>query len=521
MQSDVNWARSFTTLAGRFGTHPAVVTPTSSINFATLVGRAAAVAALRERIAIDEAVATLLPNSVDAVVGSYGVFLSGAAETALNPISDFPKFNTVRASVWNSSHRDNQTIGGACPGRGLYTSDHGGPRRPNVSTGRVKPSHGLDRGKILFTSGTTGKPKAIIHSHERRWIANLLLKANLPFTPGPENRLLLMTPFSHGASLLTAAFHDYGASVHLLDGVDVDVVRDLLSSGSVDAMFAPPTVLAKLTAAFQGFTCSTVRAIFTGTATLPPALYRQVRTMFGPVVRITYGKTEIFNPITVLQPMETDAAYENSGEQSAANLGWPAAGVELDIRDDDGNTNPVGTPGRIFIRAPQTMVGYIDESGYHEVGLNSWHESGDIGYLGARGELMLCGRDHDMIKTGGYKMFPREVEAPIETAGPGCEVIALGLPSQYWGEILIVAAERPAEGWERRAEISLEGLSRHKKPRAYVAVTEFPRNAQGKIQRGKLVSQILTQYRIEDGPHPRLIPAQLAPTPYVLRRTPR
>jgi len=507
-QIDVNWAQSFATLAGRFGTQPAVVTPTSTIDFATLVGRAAALAeTLRERTTTDEAVATLLPNSIDAVVGSYGVLLSGTAETALNPHLGLSEIQYsagllgIRHIVTTRRLAERVRDAGCTP---LVIEDlEDRTSTPDVS----KPAQGLDRGKILFTSGTTGKPKAIIHSHERRWIANLLLKANLPFTPGLENRLLLMTPFSHGASLLTAAFHDYGASVHLLDGVDVGTVRDLLSSGSVDAMFAPPTVLAKLTAAFEGFTCNTVRAIFTGTATLPPALYRQVRAMFGPVVRITYGKTEIFNPITVLQPIETDAAYENGGEQSAANLGWPAAGVELDIRDDDGNTSPAGMPGRIFIRAPQTMVGYMDENGYHEVGPHDWHESGDIGYLGARGELMLCGRDHDMIKTGGYKMFPREVEAPIESAGPGCEVIALGLPSQYWGEILIVAAERPVEGWEQRAEISLEGLSRHKKPRAYVAVTEFPRNAQGKIQRSKLVSQILTQYRIEDGPHPRLIPA--------------
>jgi malonyl-CoA/methylmalonyl-CoA synthetase len=502
----VNWGRAFASLAQRFGGKPAVVTEDGAMSFDELVGRAAALShALRRRAGGDEPVATLLPNSAQAVVGSYGVLMSGAAETALNPGFGIPEIKYcvellgIRHIVTVARLAESVQAAGCEP---LLVESLGDQRAtPDVDA----PAPAAHRGKILFTSGTTGKPKAIFHSQERRWLANLMLRAHLPFTPSPDNRILLMTPFSHGASLLTAAFHDCGASIHLLDGVDVEGVRRLLADGTVDCMFAPPTMLAKLTSLLDGFTCNTLRTIFTGTATLTPTLYRRVQAMFGPVVRVTYGKTEVFNPITVLQPAECHAAYENEGEQGAANLGWPASGVEIEIRGENGAPCAIGVAGRIFIRAPHMMVGYMDEDGYHVVAPDEWHESGDIGYLGARGELMLCGRDHDMIKTGGYKMFPREVEAPIEAAGACDEVIALGLPSQYWGEILVVAAERPTEGWEQRAECSLEGLSRHKKPRAYLAVAEFPRNAQGKVQRSELRERLLRQYRIEDGPHPQLI----------------
>jgi malonyl-CoA/methylmalonyl-CoA synthetase len=503
----INWGRTLGALSQRFGNSPAVITDEGTMTFIDMIGRAAALAqVLRQRAKGDEPVATLLPNSAHAVVGSYGVLLSGAAETALNPGLGIPEIEycvgllDIKHVVTTAALADRVQASGCEP---LIIESLGNRCAPPEIN---RPAPAMHRGKILFTSGTTGKPKAIFHSQERRWVANLLLRAHLPFTPSPASRILLMTPFSHGASLLASAFHDYGASIHLMHGVDVPRVHDLLKDGSIDCMFAPPTVLAKLTSALDGFTCKTLRAIFTGTATLTPELYRRVEAMFGPVVRVTYGKTEIFNPITILQPEECRLAYAAGTMHAAANLGWPASGVEIDIRDENGASCDPGVIGRISVRAPQMMIGYMDEDGYHEVAPGEWHESGDIGYLDPRGALMLCGRDHDMIKTGGYKMFPREVEAPIEAAGVCNEVIALGLPSQYWGEILVAVAEQPRKGWDQDAERSLEGLSRHKRPRAYLSVGEFPRNAQGKVQRSKLLDRLLQDYRIEDGPRPQLIP---------------
>jgi acyl-CoA synthetase (AMP-forming)/AMP-acid ligase II len=227
-----------------------------------------------------------------------------------------------------------------------------------------------------------------------------------------------------------------------------------------------------------------------------------VRAIFGPVVRITYGKTEIFNPITVLPPSACDASFAAGDAGRGANLGWPASGVEIEIRGEDGARQPPETPGRIFIRAPHAMAGHLDGEGFHPVDAAGWHESGDIGLLSARGELFLAGRDHEMIKTGGFKIFPHEVEAALQAAAAGREIVAVGVPSDYWGQIVVAVAEQGDAGWERRAEGAVAVLSKHKRPRAYLSLPAFPRNAQGKLQRGRIVELLLQHYRIEDGPRP-------------------
>jgi malonyl-CoA/methylmalonyl-CoA synthetase len=329
-----------------------------------------------------------------------------------------------------------------------------------------------------------------------------MLRASLPFTPTPQTRLLLMTPYSHGASLLTGAFLDTGASIHLMNGVDVEHIGALLKTTAVDCMFAPPTVLSKITDALGEFTTSSLRAIFTGTATLSATLYKRTRDIFGPIVRITYGKTEIFNPITVLEPADTDAAYEAVDGQGSANLGWPVSGVEISIRDEDGMACAIGTAGRIFLRAPHMMSAYIDDAGVHNSSPEDWHETGDVGLLSPRGQLQLAGRENDVIKTGGYKLFPQEVEAPLLGSGIAREIVAVGFPSAYWGQIVVLVAEQPIEGWEKRAAATVETLSRYKQPRAYIAVQNLPRNPQGKLQRSKVLEMIMNDYAVEDGPHP-------------------
>jgi acyl-CoA synthetase (AMP-forming)/AMP-acid ligase II len=287
-----------------------------------------------------------------------------------------------------------------------------------------------------------------------------------------------------------------------MNGVDVAHIRSLLTAGAVDCMFAPPTVLAKITDGLGEFKSAALRVIFTGTATLSAALYRRTKEVFGPIVRVTYGKTEIFNPITVLEPPDTDSAYSSMEGQGSANLGWPVSGVEISIRDDDDNACPSGTAGRILLRAPHMMSGYIDDAGLHEVSAQDWHESGDVGLLSPRGELLLAGREKDVIKTGGYKLFPQEVEAPLIGSGVAREVVAVGVPSAYWGQIVVLVAEQPIAGWEERAAAAVETLSRYKRPRAYIAFPQLPRNAQGKLQRPKVLDMILNEYAIDDGPHP-------------------
>src|SRR5690606_15023345 len=175
-----------------------------------------------------------------------------------------------------------------------------------------------------------------------------------------------------------------------------------LRSGNIDALFAPPTVLAKIVTAFEGERFDSVRCVFTGTQTLTPSLYARARALFGPCVRVTYGKSENVNPITVLDPAATEACFaEVNGE--GACLGWPAPGVQLRINAQD----------EIELRSSHMYSGHVDQEGFHPPDADGWHRTGDLGRIDERGRLWLLGRMADVIKSGGYKIYPDEIEAAL------------------------------------------------------------------------------------------------------------
>lgn len=501
----VPWGQNYAALADRFGDLPAVVTPDGVCTFDSLLGRAAAVAAVLAQAGVrpGEPVATFLRNGQPAVWAGYGVTLAGACQTALNA-NLAPAEVAHCVNLAGIKHAVTDAKSGPLF-RSLGVTVHlveeiGATLAPLPRTAGVP---GDAWGKILFTSGSTGRPKAIVHNHGRRWLANVLQRAHLPFVPGFGSRVLLMTPFSHGASLLTYAFLDYGASIYLTDGVQIDIVRDLLARRAIDAMFAPPTVLAKLVESFEGQRFDCLRVIFTGTATLTPALYRAARAIFGPIVRVTYGKSEIVNPITVLPPDRTEAFFNANPEAAAANLGWPASGVEVAVRNEDGEICAARETGEIFLRSPHMLIGHIDGAGFHPMAPEDWHATGDMGHLAASGELFLEGRANDVIKSGGYKIFPQEVELAL--AGTAGQVVAVGVPSNYWGEVIVAVAEGAPADWETRAGAAAGTLTRYKQPRAYIPLDALPRVGQDKISRRLLVELLTQQYRLEDGSHPRLI----------------
>jgi acyl-CoA synthetase (AMP-forming)/AMP-acid ligase II len=505
--SAVPWGHEFAALAARHGELPAARHGDQTASFADLMGQAAALAArLRATGGIaGQPVATFLRNGLPAVWASYGLILSGACETALNPhlgdaelrhclaLAGVRRVLTERAAA--ARFRDLAVE--------VWLVEDFSDERAAVDRAWCAPAD--DWGKLIFTSGTTGKPKGIVHSQHGRWLANLVLRAHLPRTPGPGDRVLLMTPFSHGASLLTYAYLDHGAAIELLDGVETARVRGLLERGEITDLFAPPTVLAKLTDAFDGACFGGLRGIFTGTATLTAGLYRKTRAMFGPIVRVTYGKSEIFNPITVLPPDACDAFYARADGEPGVSLGWPASGVEIAIRDDGGAALAPGEIGEIHLRARHMLLGQIDETGFQpQAGL--FHATGDIGYLDRSGALFLCGRAGDLIKSGGYKIYPEEIERALAGAAGDAAIVVVGVPSDYWGQVIVAVAEAPDGYWAVRAASAAATLTRYKQPRAYLKLPALPRGGQDKLQRGKLLDLLAARYRLIDGPRPRFEP---------------
>lgn len=404
----VPWSAGLRTLAARFGDRPAISGGPQPLSYRVLCARAHSFAARlrQDGVAADMPVAALLPNGTAAVWAAYGIRLSGAAETPMSyghtaeEIAWVARITGATRVVTRQERADEVRGLGLVP---LLVEDV--PPDDPQQTCDAAPAQA--RGRILFTSGTTGKPKGVVYSHARRWAGEQLLKAALPFKPAPGSRILLMTPFSHGASLLTFAWCDYGGEVILLDGVDTGRVHGLLRGGDIDAVFAPPTALAKLAAAFGEERFSGVRCVFTGTQPLTPALYRKTRAMFGPVVRITFGKTECVNPITVLEAVDCEALFSVEDAVTGTCVGWPAAGVELRIDDEkpqeaedeeDGEGDEDQVPqGEVWLRASHMSDGLIDADGFKPHEPDGWHRTGDQGYIDPRGRLWLTGRVADVI----------------------------------------------------------------------------------------------------------------------------
>lgn len=506
----ISWAECFSTLAGRFTDRIAVVDGAASLSYASLFRKAASLAdhLLAAGVRPGEPVATFLRNGIPAVWASYGVTLSGAAETALNPgLGKADREHCLslckaRHVVTSAAHAELFRA----PDRTVHCVEDVGEAALDPGRFPRVPLHSW--GKILFTSGTTGLAKGVVYDQQGRWLSNLMLRAALPVTPRAEGRLLLMTPFSHGASLMTYAYLDHGGSVCLLDGVDPAIVLPMIERGEVDEMFAPPTVLTKILSAAGERCYPGLKTVFCGTAVLSPSLYANARKVFGPVVRVTYGKSEVFNPITVLEAAETDAWYREGGANADACVGWPATGVEISVRGEDGVESSRGELGEVHLRARHMMSGYLGLDGYKPLKLDEFHATGDLGYVDARERLHLVGRSADVIKTGGYKVAPEEVERALAAAVHPGEAAAVGIPSAYWGEVIVLAVERGPDGWQDQIEKAAREMTGYKRPRAYVAIDQLPRNAMAKVRRSAVRDYVLRHYRLADGPQPRLAPRE-------------
>jgi malonyl-CoA/methylmalonyl-CoA synthetase len=507
LTGSVPWSADLRALASRFGNATAVTDGHDRLSYNDLSKRAHALALhlAGKGVGPGKPVATLLPNGLSAVWACYGIKLVGAAETPLNwgytddEIAWSARLAGFEFVVTMGDRADRLRALGLEPVVvELVTEEDLHIILP--------PAPAYAWGRIMFTSGTTGRPKGAAYTHERRWIGEQLLKSTLPYTPSPGSRILLMTPFTHGASLLAFAWCDYGGEVILLEGVDPRRVREFLQDG-VDAIFAPPTVLAKLAAAMGDERFPNVRCVFTGTQPLTASLYKRARAMFGPVVRITFGKSECINPITVMGPSDTDAHFSQESPAAGACVGWPAPGVEIDIRaatEPDALEDDGGAAGEVWLRARHMSVGMINAEGFQPHGPDGWHQTGDLGRLDVRGRLWLTGRVADVIKTGGYRVNPDEIEttlAGIEACGHVC---ITSVPSDYWGEVIVAVAEAALGDWSKEAVMRMDSLSRHKRPRAYVTVDALPRNPQGKVSRRQVRELILATHKFIDGPYPEL-----------------
>jgi long-chain acyl-CoA synthetase len=345
----------------------------------------------------------------------------------------------------------------------------------------------------FFTSGTTGRPKGarLSHFNLASMSAAYLSDAD---AVGPRDAMIHIAAFSHASGLMALPFLARGAAQVLPPsmGFDAGELFGLIAAGERSSFFVPPTLLRRLSAhpGARDLPEGRIGTILAGAAPLLPADQRDAVAAFGPVLWNGYGQGESPCTITANGKAAIAAAVESGDEDCLRSVGVARLGLIVRVHDEDDGELPTGEVGEVVVDGPTVMGGYLDmpEATAETLRGGRLH-TGDLGRFDERGRLTLVDRAKDVIITGGYNVYPREVEDVLELDPAVAEVAVVGLADPEWGERIVAFVVTPAGTELDEAALDrrcLEAIARHKRPKEYRRVEALPRNTAGKVLKKEL-----------------------------------
>src|SRR6266849_5058626 len=343
------------------------------------------------------------------------------------------------------------------------------------------PRKQTDLAAILYTSGTTGRFKGAMMTH-RNLASNATTLARAWHFSGRDVLLHALPMYhTHGLFVATNVTMIAGGSMLFLPRFDADEVLRLLPKAT--AMMGVPTFYVRLLQHpdLDRARCAHMRLFISGSAPLLAETQREFLARTGHAILERYGMTET--------GMNTSNPYD--GERIAGSVGLPLPGVELRVADPaTGKVLPPGEVGVIEIRGPNVFAGYWrmpDKTAaeFHD----GFFVSGDLGIIDARGYVHIVGRGKDLVITGGFNVYPQEIETAIDALPGVVESAVIGVPHPDLGEgvTAVVVKDQAASISEQSILAALEGrLAKFKLPKRVIFVEDFPRNAMGKLQKNIL-----------------------------------
>jgi len=339
-----------------------------------------------------------------------------------------------------------------------------------------------DLAAFLYTSGTTGRSKGAMLSHGNMASNAAALRDSWRFTA--EDRLLHALPIfhTHGLFVATNVTLMTGSSMILLPRFDAGEIIRLLPKATV--MMGVPTFYTRLLSRpdFTRDLVAHMRLFVSGSAPLSAETHREFQDRTGHAILERYGMTET--------NMNTSNPYD--GERIPGSVGFPLPGVEVRVADpDSGRELPQGEIGMIEIRGPNVFKGYwrMPEKTKAEFRDDGFFVSGDLGFYDERGYLRISGRGKDLIISGGFNVYPAEVEGAIEALPGVAECAVIGVPHPDFGEgvVAVVIPKPGAQLDEREMQKALTSeLAKYKLPKRIYVTDNLPRNAMGKVQKKDL-----------------------------------
>ncbi|WP_033291768.1 class I adenylate-forming enzyme family protein [Amycolatopsis jejuensis] len=468
--------------------------------FRTLTHRIAG-ALIRDGVRPGDRIGILSTNHPVALAGVAGILRAGAVWTAINVASgsaDQARFLATAGCRRIIYHQDlAERAGGLERQAGL---DQTRCFSPEPSGGDVfldwlappdyrAPDPTPEPGRVvamLPTGGTTGLPKAVPITGRQIHLMCLAFQIHLREAAPP--RYLCATPMTHAAGLACLPVLAQGGAVIVHNGVLPEQIFSSIERNRASTIFLPPTALYKLLAhpRIREYDYSSLRRFLIAGAPLAPDRLAEAVEVFGPVMTQSFGQAEAPMICTVHEASDiAAAAADPSLAGRLASCGRPSAVARVEIMDDDGTLLGPGLRGEIVVKSDLVFGGYWQdpEATAQTVRPGGWYGTGDIGLRDDDGFLYIVDRKKDMIITGGFNVFPSEVEAFLHTFPAVGDCAVIGLPDPKWGEAVTAVIE-PKPGFRIDEQALVAACKAHlgpvKAPKRII-VRELPRSGVGKV----------------------------------------
>jgi len=339
-----------------------------------------------------------------------------------------------------------------------------------------------DLAAILYTSGTTGRSKGAMLSHKNLGANTLTLRDTWGFTADDVLIHALPVFHTHGLFVATHCVLLSGSRMLFLNRFDADTVLDLMPRAT--AMMGVPTFYTRLLASprLTRDACAHMRLFVSGSAPLLPETFKDFESRTGHRILERYGMTE--TTMNTSNPLD--------GERIGGTVGFPLPGVEIRIADDDGKPLPQGEVGVLEVKGPNVFRGYWrqPEKTAAEFRKDGFFITGDVAMIDDRGYIHIVGRAKDLIISGGFNVYPKEVELCIDQIEGVQESAVIGVPHPDFGEAVIAVVKRQGGGPEVSADAiqstTKAALANFKVPKKVFFVDDLPRNTMGKVQKNLL-----------------------------------
>ncbi|TAK52484.1 MAG: long-chain fatty acid--CoA ligase [Gammaproteobacteria bacterium] len=381
---------------------------------------------------------------------------------------------------------------GALPAR-ILDWEELADRSRRASTVPAQTIAGDELAWLFYTSGTTGRPKGVMLTHDnlRQMILNFFAEV---LRPGPGSTLAHFAPLSHGSGMYLLAFIAAGAANLIPEETELG------SGGAVQTlnrhqritMFLAPTMIRRLLdhPEITALERERIELIVYGGGPMLLAGIEEAVERLGPCLAQIYGQGESPMTITRLTRREIEDSARGVDPDILGSVGQPFAGVEVQILAEHGAPLPIGAVGEIAVRGPTVMRGYWRQPDASAAQLrDGWLRTGDLGSFDARGYLTLKDRSRDLIISGGLNIYPREVEEVLALHPQVREVAVVGRGDAEWGERVVAFVVVRAGASIVPAELDSLARSRiagFKRPREYHFVGQLPRNDYGKVLKREL-----------------------------------